>query len=491
MGQGLRSNKGFSPVKPQQVPAADTLSTGAVTALRPDARVAGATMTIDQAGCLNARIDLAQRLDHPLSVDVHCDGAKWATIPAIFAGDDRRILVLSFGLPHVAAARPADVALCWPGGGLIARQTMQLAPVTNAHGLAAHAVYDPAMAPMFSVPWLEFNGATIVISGAHLPPAGDPGRLSVEFGDGVSAHFDYPLPSPEFGAHYWYWPNAHHAGFRLSIDLPACAPGSDPFTFRFVDRDAEDGAEWQDRARIWIPHDLRSFIGYPGGTQLTRVQTWSEQKTVTLTGYNAFRGFESLLARHGVKPRAGLRLLDWGCGHGRVARHFIQNWPATQITGADIDAENISWCQANLPQGQFLVAPLMPPLHIADSTFDAIIGLSVMTHLTAPVQQAWLAEIHRILKPGGVALISFGGHGAAAFASFHNTPEWWAEWLRTGFDDGLADPALDGKIADAAYYRVTHQSPEQVRRDWTGRLKIEAIEQQAFGYQDIAVLRRA
>jgi SAM-dependent methyltransferase len=254
---------------------------------------------------------------------------------------------------------------------------------------------------------------------------------------------------------------------------------------------APGGGRWPDRPRIWIPRDLAAFIGFPHeGSQLTRVQTWSEQKTVTFTGYNAFRGFESLLARHGVTCRPGVALLDWGCGHGRVTRHFIQNWPQARISGADIDAENIGWAQQNLTGGQFLVAPLWPPLDVPGETFDAVIGLSVMTHLTADAQAAWLAEIHRILKPGGVALISFGGDGAAAFASIHHTPEWWARWREAGFDDGLLDPALEGKIADSSYYRVTHQSVAQVRAAWEGALRIEAIEPQAFGYQDIAVLRR-
>ena len=52
------------------------------------------------------------------------------------------------------------------------------------------------------------------------------------------------------------------------------------------------------------------------------------------------------------------------------------------------------------------------------------------------------------------------------------------------------DPALGDKIADQGYYRVTHQSADHVLANWGERLTIEAIERQAFGYQDIAVLRR-
>jgi SAM-dependent methyltransferase len=459
--------------------------------------ITGLTMTVDRAGMLGTRIEHAGRPDGAPSVEISVDGVRWATLEAELAASGN-IATLSCHVPHRRKAGELDVTLRWAAGGeLIGRQRVRMeAPVRNPHGLLAHEVFDIDVAPMFSVPWLSFDGAELVVSGAHLPPGGDPSRLAVSLGDGVAAVLEYPLPSPEFGAHYWYWPNAHLSGFRLRINLAASAPGSDPFTFRFDTGDAAEPSAtnerpWQDRSRVWLPSDLRSFVGYPSdGTQLTRVQTWSEQKTVTLTGYTAFRGLESLLAWHGVTPRAGVRLLDWGCGHGRVARHFIQNWPDAQISGADIDAENIAWCQANLPGGDFLTAPLWPPMAVPDQSFDAIFGLSVMTHLTEDVQQAWLGELHRILKPGGIALISFGGDGAAAYASLHHTPEWWARWRARGFDDGLRDPALAGKIADENYYRVTHQSPAQVSLRWQGKLEVSAIEHQAFGYQDVAVLKR-
>lgn len=454
---------------------------------------------LDTTGVLTARIEYSSPPDGASGVQVNVDGAEWAVIPAqpVDGAPEARFVTCS--IPPRTKRGAHDIALRSANDGqLIGRQQIDAGePVRNPHGLLARDVLALHVTPMFSVPWLSFDGAELVISGAHLPPGGNPANLTVSLDEGVDGVFEYPLPSPEFGAHYWYWPNAHWSGFRLRINLAASLPGSDPFTFRFESADIKAADEssrgpWPDRSRVWLPTDLRAFVGYPtDGSQLTRVQTWSEQKTVTLTGYNAFRAMESLLAWHGVTYGPGVKLLDWGCGHGRIARHFIREWPQAHITGADIDAENIHWCEANLPGGAFLTAPLWPPMAISDGTFDAIFGLSVMTHLTEDAQSAWLGEIHRILKPGGVALISFGGDGAAAYASIHHTQDWWRNWLERGFDDGLRDPALAGKIADSNYYRVTHQTAAQVRKCWRGRLTLVAIEHQAFGYQDVAVLRRA
>jgi SAM-dependent methyltransferase len=438
----------------------------------------------------------------PPRISVYYDHALAATLPAHVGEAGGWALTCS--IPPGLKPGPVRVVLKNAvDGALIAQSTIDIgAQRTNPHGLPARDVFDPTAHAMFSVPWFEFDGGTLTVAGAHLPPLGDPSLLSVEFADGVVGDFEYPLSSPEFGAHYWYWPNAHLSAFRVRINLPASDPKADAFTFRFVtkfdyrvapgalDPKSKIPAVWMDRGRIWIPRDMHDFMGFPTDeTQLSRVQTWSNQRTVGFTGYNAFKTFESLLARHGVRYRPGLKLLDWGCGHGRVARHFITHWPEAKISGADIDAENIKWCQKHLPRGAFQVAPLWPKLDAKDGEFDAIIGLSVMTHLTEDAQDAWIKELRRILKPGGIALITFSGHGSAAYASIHQRPAWWAKWVEAGFDDGQIDTALDGKIADATYYRITHQSPEHARATWSRTVNIVDIEPQAFGYQDVAILR--
>jgi SAM-dependent methyltransferase len=168
----------------------------------------------------------------------------------------------------------------------------------------------------------------------------------------------------------------------------------------------------------------------------------------------------------------------------------MQNWPGATVFGADIDKENVDWSTSNLTSGMFVHVPLMPPTSLRANSLDAVFGISVMTHLTEEVQLAWLKELRRVLKPGGVALLTFGDASAAAWGSFWHTPEWWEGWKCRGFDDGINDPALAGKIGSETYYRHTVQSIEWTRRMWAGVLDVVSIEADLIGNQSLAVLRK-
>lgn len=107
-------------------------------------------------------------------------------------------------------------------------------------------------------------------------------------------------------------------------------------------------------------------------------------------------------------------ILEWGCGCGRIARHFVGE--NVDFRGIDINAEAIAWCSENL-LGRFSLCELLPPLDFPDESFDLIYAGSVVTHLSLDTQSAWMKELHRLLKPDGRLLLTFHGpfHIAKAF----------------------------------------------------------------------------
>jgi 2-polyprenyl-3-methyl-5-hydroxy-6-metoxy-1,4-benzoquinol methylase len=118
---------------------------------------------------------------------------------------------------------------------------------------------------------------------------------------------------------------------------------------------------------------------------------------------------DALLAA-GVDPASGTKhVLDWGCGCGRIARHWAQYLPYIDLHGCDIDETGIQWCQRNMPFGSFSVSRTAPPLPYPAGHFDIVYGASVLTHLTLPLHYAWMQEIWRLLKPDGVAVLTTMG----------------------------------------------------------------------------------
>jgi SAM-dependent methyltransferase len=109
-------------------------------------------------------------------------------------------------------------------------------------------------------------------------------------------------------------------------------------------------------------------------------------------------------------------VLDWGCGCGRILRHVPRPIHPGRIHAVDIDKEAISWVEENLPWVDTSLAGGLPPLPYADDSFDLIFNHSVMSHLDATYQDAWLGELRRVLRPGGIATLTI--HGRHAFEMF-------------------------------------------------------------------------
>jgi SAM-dependent methyltransferase len=106
-----------------------------------------------------------------------------------------------------------------------------------------------------------------------------------------------------------------------------------------------------------------------------------------------------------------IKILEWGCGPARVIRHLsaAQSGRRYELHGTDYNKKMIAWCRSTLPEIDFSTNGLAPPLDYPDAAFDFIYGLSVFTHLSAAMHQAWIAELRRVLKPQGCLLLTLHG----------------------------------------------------------------------------------
>jgi len=104
------------------------------------------------------------------------------------------------------------------------------------------------------------------------------------------------------------------------------------------------------------------------------------------------------------------RILDWGCGPGRIIRHLptvVGN--GCEYFGTDYNKKTIDWCSQNLPDIHFNNNTLKAQLPYADNFIDVIYGISIFTHLSEQLHFDWYRELYRVLKPNGIMFLTTQG----------------------------------------------------------------------------------
>jgi SAM-dependent methyltransferase len=187
------------------------------------------------------------------------------------------------------------------------------------------------------------------------------------------------------------------------------------------------------------------------------------------------------------------RILDFGCGCGRLLRRLVDRAPESRITGCDTDANAVAWVQEALDV-EATVTDARPPLPFADDAFDLAIGYSVFTHLSEEYQDAWLAELRRVLAPGGVALLTV--HGPIAWERDCATvlagrPE-LGDLAHEFETRGIAHWRADGwEAVFPDWYHTTFHTPAYVRAHWsTWFATVDVVPGTALRIQDVVVARR-
>lgn len=172
------------------------------------------------------------------------------------------------------------------------------------------------------------------------------------------------------------------------------------------------------------------------------------------SGERSAAGIRAALLRHGRSVDALNGTLDFGCGCGRVTRWWTG---LSGVQGCDVSAEAIAWCRSNLPFARFTVSGTVPPLPYADGAFEFVYALSVFTHLVEAQQVAWMNELRRILKPGGLLLITTHGTGYVSQLSVNGRARYDAGHLVVRWP-GMAGLSLCAAFHPESYLRGAFSS---------------------------------
>lgn len=155
------------------------------------------------------------------------------------------------------------------------------------------------------------------------------------------------------------------------------------------------------------------------------------------------RTIREIFGRLKAKQFSPTSILDYGCGEGRYIGEMTRIFPAARLAGCDISEVGLTIAKGDNPQAELHVMA-DETIPCADNHFDLVISIEVLEHVQ-DVGKAVL-EIGRVLKPGGLAVIT--------------TPcanRFSGEWFQVAFRRGF-EPSTDG------YGRFCTDEPGHLRR---------------------------
>jgi SAM-dependent methyltransferase len=215
--------------------------------------------------------------------------------------------------------------------------------------------------------------------------------------------------------------------------------------------------------RFWLADRLRtsqSGLPVPPAILRYRVSELIPVEPFLRIGEGCAILMRQLAYEMGIDLTKAGRVLDFGCGCGRTIRWFLPDaadpeYSGVEFHGVDVDAQAIAWCKEHLHGGHFSANPLLPPLSYPPEFFDVIYCFSVFTHLDEAMQDLWLAELGRILKPGGLLLMTV--HAESAVEILDEAQK--SELQLRGFAHARSQK-LSGLVPD--WYQTTWHSREYI-----------------------------
>lgn len=114
----------------------------------------------------------------------------------------------------------------------------------------------------------------------------------------------------------------------------------------------------------------------------------------------------ALRGRQGCRPAAEARVLDFGCGWGRLLRLLLKEVPADRLHGVDPMPESIALCREHGLPCQLALSDYLPRELPFAGPFDLIYAFSVFTHLSERTARLALATLRTVIAADGLLCLT-------------------------------------------------------------------------------------
>jgi SAM-dependent methyltransferase len=191
---------------------------------------------------------------------------------------------------------------------------------------------------------------------------------------------------------------------RLDPIEAACANGAGAFSlFRDLDDD------------VWALLLTQEYEAYPNIRALlpsvpkaSDQVLWNGSSGIALAAQSKafYRKLSDRYAGHSGRAMADSRVLDFGCGWGRLTRYLARDADPGSLFGCDPVEGILRICRENRVPATLAKSDFEPEGLPFDEEFDLAYAFSVFTHLSEPAHEACLHALYGSLCPGALLVLT-------------------------------------------------------------------------------------
>ena len=196
------------------------------------------------------------------------------------------------------------------------------------------------------------------------------------------------------------------------------------------------------------------------------------------------------------------RVLDFGCGSGRLLRYPNEFGENIELHGCEVNPKAVDWlnknfnCRVHLIEKQY-------DLSFVDGQLDLIYCWSIFTHFSEEAHKLWLDAMFKKLNSDGILIVTFKTtemierlRHDEAYRKKNRAQKIDLDLLQAAGNSGFAyfecyepEKSSDHGI-DAATFGQTYISHQYIQKNWSKFGKVLHLGVAAKGWQDIAVIKK-
>jgi SAM-dependent methyltransferase len=206
----------------------------------------------------------------------------------------------------------------------------------------------------------------------------------------------------------------HLHGDRLREIDSACASGGAECFALFRDLDADLWALLLTQEYTAFPN-IRALL--PDVPDPSLQQLWNGTSGVALASQSVsfYTKLCDRLRAHSDRPLDEARVLDFGCGWGRLTRYVARDVQPGRLYGCDPVQQILDVCRDSRVPATLARSDFLPERLPFDKPFDHAFAFSVFTHLSEEAHEHALRALHRALCPGAILVVTVRPPGYLRF----------------------------------------------------------------------------